>query len=66
MNLMCERAEMFGERIYDHNPAVFEYFGLSFDGGRFGVAILPEETIRAEAANQTLTAVRLEGNYSRP
>lgn len=31
-----------------------------------GVAILPEETIRAEVANQTLTAVRLEGNQSRP
>ena len=31
-----------------------------------GVAILPEETIRAEVANQTLAAVRLEGNYSRP
>jgi DNA-binding transcriptional LysR family regulator len=30
-----------------------------------GVAILPEETIRAEVANQTLMAVRLEGNYSR-
>jgi DNA-binding transcriptional LysR family regulator len=31
-----------------------------------GVAILPEETIRVEVANQTLAAVRLEGNYFRP
>jgi LysR family transcriptional regulator, transcriptional activator of the cysJI operon len=31
-----------------------------------GVAILPEETIRREVANQTLAAVRLEGNYYRP
>jgi len=30
-----------------------------------GVAILPEETIRAEVAKQTLGAVCLEGNYSR-
>lgn len=31
MNLMCERAEMFEERIYDRTKAVFEYFGLPFD-----------------------------------
>jgi DNA-binding transcriptional LysR family regulator len=31
-----------------------------------GVAILPEETIRGEVTNQTLAAVRLEGNYFRP
>ena len=31
MNLMCERAEMFEERIYDRSKAVFEYFGLPFD-----------------------------------
>ncbi len=31
-----------------------------------GVAILPEETVRQEVANQTLSAVRLEGHYSRP
>lgn len=31
MNLMCERAEMFEERIYDRTRAVFEYFGLPFD-----------------------------------
>jgi len=30
-----------------------------------GVAILPEETIRAEITNRTLASVRLEGNYSR-
>jgi LysR family transcriptional regulator, transcriptional activator of the cysJI operon len=30
-----------------------------------GVTILPEETIISEIANQTLAAVRLEGNYSR-
>ena len=30
-----------------------------------GVAILPEETIRAEVANQTLAAVHLEGKCSR-
>ena len=32
----------------------------------YGVAILPEETVRGEVANHTLAAVRLEGNYSRP
>ncbi len=31
-----------------------------------GAAILPEETIRGEVANQTMGAVRLEGNYFRP
>jgi hypothetical protein len=31
MNLMCERAEMFEERIYDRSKAVFEHFGLPFD-----------------------------------
>lgn len=31
-----------------------------------GVALLPEETIRGEVAHQTMAAVRLEGNYSRP
>ncbi len=31
-----------------------------------GVAILPEETIRGEVANQTMTSVRLEGNHFRP
>jgi DNA-binding transcriptional LysR family regulator len=32
----------------------------------YGVAILPEETIRGEVANRTLAAVRLVGDYSRP
>lgn len=31
MNLMCERAEMFEERIYGRSKAIFEYFGLPFD-----------------------------------
>lgn len=31
MNLICERAGMFEERIYDRTKAVFEYFGLPFD-----------------------------------
>ena len=31
-----------------------------------GAAILPEETIRAEVANQTLAAVRLDDDYFRP
>jgi DNA-binding transcriptional LysR family regulator len=30
-----------------------------------GVAIVPEETIKLEVANQTLTAVRLEGGVAR-
>jgi LysR family transcriptional regulator, transcriptional activator of the cysJI operon len=30
-----------------------------------GVAIVPEATISQEVANQTLTALRLEGDYSR-
>ena len=33
MNLMCERAGMFEERIYDRTKAVFEYFNLPFDPG---------------------------------
>ncbi len=41
MSLMCERAGMFEERIYDQTKAVFEYFNLPFDPGpppekRFG------------------------------
>ncbi len=31
MNLLCDRAEMFEDRIYDRTKAVFEYFGLPFD-----------------------------------
>jgi hypothetical protein len=31
MNLMCERADMFEERIYSRSKAVFGYFGLPFD-----------------------------------
>ena len=33
MNMMCERAGMFEERIYDRTRAIFEYFGLPFEGG---------------------------------
>ena len=32
MNFMCERAQMFEHLIYDRSKAVFEYFGLPFDG----------------------------------
>lgn len=35
MNLMCERAEMFEDRIYGRTKAVFESFGLPCDGGGF-------------------------------
>jgi len=31
MNLMCEQAGMFEDRIYDRTRAVFEYFSLPFD-----------------------------------
>jgi hypothetical protein len=31
MNVMCDRAGMFEERIHDRTKAVFEYFGLPFD-----------------------------------
>ena len=31
MNLMCDRAGMFEERIYVRTKEVFEYFGLPFD-----------------------------------
>ena len=31
MNTICERAEMFEERIYDRTKAVFGYFNLPFD-----------------------------------
>jgi hypothetical protein len=30
MNEMCERAEMFAERIYARSKAIFEYYGLPF------------------------------------
>jgi hypothetical protein len=30
MNLMCEGAEMFEERLCDRTKAVLEYFGLPF------------------------------------
>ena len=33
MNAICERAEMFERLIYDRTKAVFDYFGLPFDGG---------------------------------
>jgi hypothetical protein len=31
MNLLCERAEMFEDRIYGRTKRLFEYFGLPFD-----------------------------------
>jgi hypothetical protein len=31
MNLMCERAGMFEDRIFDRTKALFKYFGLPFD-----------------------------------
>jgi hypothetical protein len=31
MNLVCERAGMFEERIVDRTEAVFKYFGLPFE-----------------------------------
>jgi len=31
MNLICERAEMFEDRIYLHPKVVFEHFGMPFD-----------------------------------
>jgi len=30
MNVICERAEMFEDRIFNRTKAVFEYFGLPF------------------------------------
>ena len=33
MNLMCERAGMFEERIFDRTKTVFEYFGMPFEPG---------------------------------
>ena len=36
MNLMCERAGMFEDRIYDRTKAVFKNFGLPFDGDAGG------------------------------
>jgi len=30
-NSLCERAEMFEERIYDRTKAIFQYFRLPFD-----------------------------------
>ena len=32
MNLMCERAGMFEDRVLNRTKAVFEYFGLPFEG----------------------------------
>ena len=31
MNLMCERAGMFENRVFERTKALFEYFGLPFD-----------------------------------
>jgi len=31
MNLMCERAGMFEDRIFNRTKALFEYYGLPFD-----------------------------------
>jgi len=31
MNAICERAEMFEERVYGRSKQVFEYFGFPFD-----------------------------------
>jgi hypothetical protein len=36
MNLMCDRAEMFEDRIFDRTKVVFEYFGVPFDVGAGG------------------------------
>jgi hypothetical protein len=33
MNMLCERAEMFEDRIFNRSEQVFEYFGLPFDPG---------------------------------
>jgi hypothetical protein len=37
MNLMCERAGMFEDRIFDRTKALFEFFGLPFEGRRPGL-----------------------------
>jgi hypothetical protein len=37
MNLTCELAKIFEERIFDRTKDVFEYFGLPFDGDAGGV-----------------------------
>jgi hypothetical protein len=31
MNELCDRAEMFEERVYERSKRVFEYFGFPFD-----------------------------------
>jgi hypothetical protein len=31
MNEICDRAEMFEERVYERSKRVFEYFGFPFD-----------------------------------
>ncbi|HOC53996.1 MAG TPA: hypothetical protein PKI20_00095 [Verrucomicrobiota bacterium] len=31
MNQLCDRAEMFEERVYERSKRVFEYFGFPFD-----------------------------------
>lgn len=36
LNRLCERAEMFEDRIYERTKAVFEYFGLPFQPERDG------------------------------
>jgi hypothetical protein len=32
MNAMCDRAQMFEHLVHSRSRAVFEYFGLPFDG----------------------------------
>jgi hypothetical protein len=37
MNMICERAAMYEDRIYARTKAVFEYFGMPFDAGRVAI-----------------------------
>ena len=36
MNVMCERAEMSEQFIYDRTKEIFDYFGLPFDTAQPG------------------------------
>jgi hypothetical protein len=33
MNMLCERAEMFEDRIFNRSKQVFDYFGMPLDPG---------------------------------
>ena len=53
MNEVCDRAEMFEERVYERSKRLFEFFGFPFD------AALPDLSDRTPDTAETLPKSRL-------